>query len=423
MARFVLRCAAVRVAFVLSAFPVVSQLFIVEQIAGLLDLGVDVEIFAARPPPPAPTHDKIGRYGLLERTHYHERPGGIAAWRKLARGAMQASPDARERLRRMVSKSVSSSRSLSPRPAIYGLELLERPAFEVVHVHFGPTARLLAPLRASGYAAPLVTTFHGFDANVEPRKQGTGMYRFLFRVGDLFTVNSRFLERRLVSLGCDPARIELLPMGVDLDELQFAERTLANGSPVKVLSVARLVEAKGIESAIRAVASLIQQGRNIEYRVVGDGELERPLSSLVSELGVGDRIQLVGAQPHQRVRELYRESHLFVLPSVRSARGDEETQGVVVQEAQASGMPVIVSDVGGIREGIAENRSGVVFPAGDAEALARAIDRLMSEPARWPTMGRVGRDLVQERYARSQHCRRLLDLYGTAIRTRRLSAT
>lgn len=415
----VLCCCAVRVAFVLDRFPVASELFIVEQIAGLLDLDVDVEIFAGKPASPVVAHDKIERYRLLSRTHYGERSRNARGWAQVAARAA-GSPLLRRRLMSLALHSFTGLRSRSPVPMLCGMAVLERPRFDVVHAHFGHFAQLVAPLRASGYAAPLVATFHGYDANVEPRRSGSDMYRYLFRVGDLFTVNSRFLEQRLHALGCDPARIRLLPMPVDLEQLEFEEKKLADGEPVRLLSVARLVEAKGIETAIRAVARLADKGYKVDYRIVGDGELRSSLASVIGELGLRNRVQLLGAQPHQEVRRLYRESHVFVLPSVRSARGDEETQGVVVQEAQAAGLPVIVSDVGGVREGIVENESGVVFHAGDVDDLAKAVEELVARPSTWARMGRAGREFVCARYTQRAHCRRLLELYEAAIHEDRL---
>src|SRR5690606_36737067 len=104
----------------------------------------------------------------------------------------------------------------------------------------------------------------------------------------------------------------------------------------------------------------------------------------------------------------------FVLPSVRSKRGDEETQGLVVQEAQANGLPVVVSDVGGIREGIAENESGLVFRAGDVDHSAKVLRGLIQRKDQWPEMGRAGRRLVEERYASDVLVRRLLACYERA---------
>src|SRR5690606_1422353 len=148
---------------------------------------------------------------------------------------------------------------------------------------------------------------------------------------------------------------------------------------------------KGFDCSIRAVRRLLDAGLDLEYEIVGAGEERAALDSLIRELALSGRVRLLGAKRDHEVSQLYQRAHLFVLPSVRSPRGDEETQGLVVQEAQANGLPVVVSDVGGIREGIAENESGLVFRAGDVDHLAKVLRGLIQRKDQWPEMGRAGR--------------------------------
>ena len=114
--------------------------------------------------------------------------------------------------------------------------------FDIIHCHLGPVGISGAHLKELGIPGRLVTTFHGYDAGLYPHEHGLGVYRTLFRVGDLFTANTDYTAHRMVYLGCPSNRLVVLPVGVDLSSLTFRERTLMPGEPVKLLTVARLVE-------------------------------------------------------------------------------------------------------------------------------------------------------------------------------------
>lgn len=405
-----------RIAFVAGRFPVLSEVFILQQVTGLLELGADVEIFANRPPPGEPIHDLYRDYGLASRTHYpSEAPAGrLRRWVDLGRRAANVDRARWPALARTLFQSTSTRAGIPFLSMSRAVELLRRDRYDIVHAHFGDSGRICAALPKS--EARLVTTFHGYDANVAPRLAGPHIYRDLFSRGDAFTVNSQFLRRRLVSLGCPDNRITILPMGVDLDKFACTPRRRRPGEPVDLLTVGRLVPAKGIAYAIRAVAELLARGVALRYRIVGDGEERVPLEALIRELGVGDRVTLEGPKPHEEVRALYHEAHVFVLPSVRTPRGDEETQGLVVQEAQAAGAPVIVTDIGGVAEGILPGESGLSCRAADTASLSGAIERILARSDDWPAMGLAGRRLVEQKYSLPSLNRALLDLYQSLKR-------
>jgi colanic acid/amylovoran biosynthesis glycosyltransferase len=417
-----------RIALVVGRFPVLSEVFVLQQVTGLLALGADVQIFAGRPPPGEATHELYRAHDLASRTHYFEDPPAGTLRRASALAARAASAG-RARLpliARTLARSVARGKGASLAPVLRLMGLLSRAPFDVVHAHFGDSGRLCAALPAS--AAKPVTTFHGYDANVAPRIEGEGegegegkdrpIYRALFSRGDAFTANSRFLRERLVTLGCPADRITILPMGVNLAEWPFSPRSLRPGQPVELLTVGRLVPAKGIGYAIRAVAELQSRGVAVRYRVVGGGEERDALAELIRELGVSGRVELLGPRPHEEVRALYATAHVFVLPSIPTPRGDAEAQGLVVAEAQAAGMPVVVTDTGGVAEGILPDVTGVVCRAADARALAGAIQRILARRDAWPSMGRAGRALVEAKFDLARQNRALFELYESLVATK-----
>lgn len=285
--------------------------------------------------------------------------------------------------------------------------------FDVIHCHFGMNGqRAVAAREAGAVSGAVVTTFHGFDVNVDRWSKG---YGHLFRAGDLFTANTQFTADRATELGCPPDRIEILPMSVRTAECQFRERRRSPGEPLRVLSVARLVEKKGLEYGIRAIGHVARAGIDVEYTVVGDGPLRNHLRDVAAQLGIAERVHFLGWRTQEELAGIYDTAHLFMLPSVTAANGDREGQGLVLQEAQAQGLPVISTLHNGIPEGVLDGVSAVLVRERDATALGGALQALALDPDRWIEMGRAGRRFVEERYDPTTLTNRLMEVYRRAL--------
>lgn len=416
--------APLRIAFFVGQFPVVSETFIIRQITGLLDLGHEVDVFSdTRPEPGEPVHAAVAKYRLLERTTYMDMPPECAPWELPAwplsgetwlPGAAVAIPNWKrladalpalgrclERAPALTEQALSEehsghrARSLS---ALYRLDRLSAlpGGYDVLHAHFGPVAESFRFAREL-WRAPLVVSFHGYDFTTVPRTQGARVYERLFSAADLVTVNSGFTLSRLAKLGCPHNKLGQLPVGLDLEAFPFHARTRRAGEPVRVLTVARLVEIKGHEFAIRAVAKARQRHPELHYDIVGDGPLRKELEALIAELGLQNGVTLHGAREGGYIQELMTRAHFAVLASV-SVEGDQEGQGLFLQEAQACGLPVLATQHGALPEGLLPELSGCLVPERDVEALAARLAFLLEHPDVWPEMGQRGREFVAKYY-------------------------
>ncbi len=245
------------------------------------------------------------------------------------------------------------------------------------------------------------------------------MYQKLFAEADLVTVNSEYSRRRVEQLGCPAARLHILPVGLDANEFQFSERTRQPDHPVRILTVARLVEIKGHEYVLRALALVRQQVPEIRYDIVGDGPSRPKLDALIRELKLEPVVTLHGALDGPGIRNLMARAHLFVLASV-SVEGDQEGQGLALQEAQAAGLPVVATRHGALPEGMVPGKSGFLVPERDVEALAERLTFLLAHPELWPALGRAGRGFAEARYDIRALSRQLTQIYETAIANFRL---
>ncbi len=410
-----------RIAMIVNQFPALSETFVLSQITGLIDRGHSVDIFASQPRAEGTVHQDVLDYGLLERTTYYSSalvtPPSI-----VRRVASAARVVAREvgRNPRPIAHALNvvryGKRAASLRMLHHIAPFLGRGPYDIIQCHFGPSGILAAFLQSIGaIQGKLITTFHGHDVTAYVRAHGPGVYADLFRRGARFLHVSEYLGRKLKALGSPPERTMLHRVGVDIERFAFAPRVLAPGEPVRLITVARLVEKKGLEYSIRAVAQVARRHPNLRYRIVGDGKLREPLQRLIAELGMGDTIELLGWKSQDEVRRLYAESHLFVLGSVTASNGDEEGLPVALQETQAMGLPAVCTRHSGFPEGLVEGRSGLLVPERDVEAMAAAIATLIEHPERWPEMGRAGRAHIEEHFDNRKLNDRLVELYESVI--------
>jgi colanic acid/amylovoran/stewartan biosynthesis glycosyltransferase WcaL/AmsK/CpsK len=402
-----------RVAFLLKLFPATSETFVVNQIIGLLNRGHEVDVFSEHRNTGELWHADIEKSQILERTTYAEMPCGrthrvIKAVYALAKASLHgrfrfwSALDSRRFGRQ------ASNLSLACRAA----PLLGRPNYDVVQCHFGPAGIFAQTLRdLDALRGPLVTMFHGYDISRYVQQHGPGAYRDLFARGDLFTCPSEFVRNQLIATGCPPEKVRKFQLGTDLKRFSFKERTLDSSDAIRLVTVARLTEKKGLEYSIRAVAKLTQRFKRLEYNIIGDGDLRPRLTQLIEALGLGSTVRLLGWKTQAEVQLLLDQSHVFVLASVESGNGDIEGLPVVLQEAQAMGLPVVCTRHSGIPEGILDGKSGFLVPERDVDALADRLADVISRPEAWPEMGRQGRAFVETEYDLDKRNDALVELY------------
>ncbi|KRT65818.1 MAG: glycosyl transferase group 1 [Candidatus Dadabacteria bacterium CSP1-2] len=403
-----------KIGFIVSSFPSLSQTFILNQITGLLDLGHDVEIFARNNPNEPKKHPDIYKYHLNQRTHYMPHiPHSILKRRLKAIYLIitnfHKSPF---NILKLLNIPKYGKDTLS---LIYTLIPFLDKSFDILHCHFGPNGIISLYLKEMGISGKYITTFHGYDISGYPRIMGENIYNNLFRKVDLITWNANLTKRCVIELGCDEDKIIILPYGIRIEKFRFSERKVQDKEPIRILTVGRLVEKKGHEYAIKAIAEVVKRHGNIEYMIAGDGPSRSKLENLVVTLEIENYVKFLGAVDQDEVLKLYERSHIFLLSSVTASDGDSEGLPVVLLEAQAVGLPIISSLHGGIPEGVLDSKSGFLVPEKDVDALADKIEYLIKNPELWSEMGRYGRKFVEERYDIQKLNQRLVKIYKALL--------
>jgi colanic acid/amylovoran biosynthesis glycosyltransferase len=408
-----------RIAFLVSEFPSVSQTFVLNQIVGLIDLGHDVHIFADRSGNTATIHDTYEKYDLSRHTHYYRIPKNwLVRIVKAIAFIIQYAPRNYDVIFRSLNIFRHGKQAWSLSLLFRSIPLLERePPFDIIHCQFGTLglrAVSLMPVRTGN--RKIVTSIRGSDVTVFLKKH-PGIYRELFKEGALFLPVCEFLKERLIQEGCAEEKIVVHYSGIDCSKFGFLQRRRQSGEPTKVLTIARLVEKKGVAFAIEAVAALLSKGEQIEYRVVGDGLLRGSLQQMIERMGVERQIKLLGWKTHEDVKRLLEESHVMVAPSLTSDGGDQEGIPNAIKEAMATGLPVISTFHSGIPELVTDGVTGFLVPERDAASLSASLEYLIKHPRVCSEMGLAGRRQVEQKFDTHRLNKELEELYVSVMRS------
>ena len=263
----------------------------------------------------------------------------------------------------------------------------------VMHAHFGSSA-LPASRIARALGIPLVVTYHGMDITVAARTEAEReRRRRAFAAADRVLAVSEFIADALVAAGCPREKITLHYIGVDT--ARFAPGT-APRSTTEVLFVGRLVEKKGVPHLLRAIAEVRRTVPAAELVLAGDGPLREGLAREAAALGVPARF--LGVQTPEQVQQLMRRAAVLAGPSIADVRGNAEGLPITFLEAQASGLPLIVSTSGGSGEGVVNGTTGFLFTPGDEAALAGHLRTLLGDAALCARMSAAARAHIERKF-------------------------
>lgn len=408
-----------KIAFIVDKFPSLSQTFILNQVTGLLDRGHEVDIYASERGSTSKVHPAVENYHLCDRTYYLPQiPENLLGRVFKGIGLLLANgyKDPGCLLKAFnVFKYGKQAMSLW---LLYTVIPSFKKSYDIIHCQFGTQSyRGMSFRNINTPDAKLITTFRGDDISRFVREKGTEIYNELFKTGDFFMVNCDFFRQRAIALGCDGNKIVVHRSGLDCSRFPFRPRHLPADGQIRITTIGRLVEKKGIEYSIRAVAKQVRVTPNLEYNILGDGCLRESLQELIDHLNVGNVIHLLGWKTEQEIIEIINNSQIFIAPSVTAKDGNQDAPINVLKEAMAMGLPVISTYHGGIPELVEDGVSGFLVPERDADALAEKLGYLIDHPEIWSEMGKAGQACVKAHYDLDKLNDRLVEIYQQLLAT------
>ena len=390
-----------RVGYVLKRYPRYSETFIVNEILAHEGAGLEIEIFALRPPTDTHFQDRISRV----RAPVHYLPASVSKTASFWSAVRKASDELPEFWPRFA-EALHEDPIEAYQAVCLAREIRQRQITHL-HAHFATSSTTVARLAALFAGVSYSFTAHAKDIFHE-EVQYEELSQKLRDATSVVTVsdyNVDFLQREY---GDAATTVRRIFNGLNLDDFPF--RTPRN-RPNRVVSVGRLVAKKGFSVLIEACALLVARGCDFSCQIVGEGELEEPLKNQIRELGLDMHIDMLGPRPQRDVIELLADAAVFAAPCIVGEDGNRDGLPTVLLESMAVGTPCISTDVTGIPEVIRDGETGLLARQGDAASLADGIERLLFNPDLRDELACRARLLIQEQFDIHSNAAKIRELF------------
>ncbi|MEX2512906.1 MAG: glycosyltransferase family 4 protein [Cyclobacteriaceae bacterium] len=357
------------------------------------------------------------KYGLQERTQYFYNPKS-----KSVKSVWEGLNYALKHI-----GNVSFLKAFLAIKAIFGKKVVPLFAFnyvflegiedlDILHAHFGEMGVFAAKMKKAGFLnkPKIVVSFHGHDIFPYKKKIYKKEYRIFETYSDALLVNSEYSKNLLLDI-ISNKKIIKVPVGLNLAYFKPNERDLEK-IKIRIIFLGRLVHLKGGLLMIDIFYRLSKNNSSLELVIIGDGEKRNKIENKIKEYGLVDSVVLKGALSQDQVISEFKSSSIYVYPGLFDPffqSGD--TQGLVVQEAQAMELPVVCSDIGGIKYGMVDGETGILVGERDIDGFVEKIQMLLDNPELRRKMGKAGREFVQKNFDSKVIGDRLIGVYQNIL--------
>ncbi|MHA3771044.1 glycosyltransferase [Verrucomicrobiota bacterium sgz303538] len=382
-----------RLAYLYSRYPIVSQTFCDTEMLALERMGVELEIYSIYPPPTSFRHGHAAR--LKAPIHYAPAAQILKVGETAAKknGHWPAELIAEHEKRYGPEYKVA----LRARNALYFADLFKARGITHFHVHFANRAAHTAMFIKAISGIPFSLSTHGQDFMVDLGNDD--LLREICREAE-FIANETEFSKGLVANLCPDSAGKMFRVFNGMDLTNFpAPKTATESAVPRIVSIGRLIEFKGFHHLISACATLRDRGIAFECEIVGEGPWRAALEDQIAQLKVGDRVRLLGALPQEEVFGKLRGCDIFTLPCIVDHNGASDVFPTVILEAMASAKAVVSTRLAGVPEQIDSGRTGLLVDPGDERALADALARLLQSPELRREYGQAARQRLENEFA------------------------
>ncbi|MEM6612639.1 MAG: glycosyltransferase [Cyanobacteria bacterium P01_C01_bin.72] len=277
---------------------------------------------------------------------------------------------------------------------------------QYLHIHFAHV-----PTQIGMYAAMLTGIPFSFTAHANDLFANQLLLSEKVSRAKTAVTISEYNRQFLIDQGLEAARIEVVRCGIDTAKHSYLPLK-SRATPVKIGSLGRLVEKKGMDDLILALSQLAQKGIDFQLEIAGGGGLEGDLKSMAIAEKLESKIKFIGVIPHEQVYEWMKGLDLFVLACKQDAQGDRDGIPVVLMEAMTIGIPVVSTRISGISELIEHESSGFLANPSDPNSLAAMIEQFLQQ-SDLSAMTQAARQRVVEEFELTTNVRRLRAIFNT----------
>ncbi len=258
---------------------------------------------------------------------------------------------------------------------------------DIFHSHFASLAKFGAQHAAEYYGVPFTITTHAYDLyKTNPRSYTKTLLQRADRIVTISEYNKTNIRDRFTA----DTPIDIVRAGIRPEKFEPTGST----KPNRVVTISRFVEKKGLPYALKAVSIAAEEISDIEYHIIGSGELEAQLVEIVDRLGIEKNVKFLENVTDQRLVTELDEARSFLLPCVIAESGDRDGIPVVLMEAMAMKTPPVSTTVSGIPELIDHEQNGLLTEPRNPETTADALIRLLQNDSEWRAYSKAAREKV-----------------------------
>jgi colanic acid/amylovoran biosynthesis glycosyltransferase len=380
-----------RLAQIVSRFPMVTETFVLYELEAMEKLGVTVELYSLLREHPKVVHPEAEKW--VKRAHYLPflSPKILRAhWHFIRHNPERYFRTVAEVLRGTWGcvRCFGAALAFLPKAVRFAYEMEEQ-GIQHVHAHFAYHSAVAALIvhRLSGI--PFSFTARGSDVQSDAH-----MLKEKVEAAD-FVISVSEYNKDIILRKCGPGvgkKIRVIHGGVNVDRLSPRPKSGADRL-LRILCVARFEEVKGHAYLVEACRLLKRRGLPFECRLLGDGPVAPQIDNQIKRSGLSGEVLMLGPQPYHEVIEQFSRTDVVVLATAPTASGKREGIPNVLKEAMACGLPVVATPSGGIPE-LVDESCGIFVRPKDPAAIADALQRLYDQPALRRRMGITGREKI-----------------------------
>jgi glycosyltransferase involved in cell wall biosynthesis len=393
-----------RLGYLYSRYPVISQTFCDAEMLALERRGLELVIGSVYPPLTSLRHEYIAR--LRAPIHYAPPQEILRILERNAKNTDIWPLDLVEQ--HDGSYGAKAKAEQRARNALYFAEFFARSGVDHVHVHFANRAAHTAVFLKEISGIPFSVTAHGQDF-----MKDLGSDDLLREICDAaeFVAAETDYSRDLLRERCpnSAAKSHRVHNGIDLERFPTPLSCNDNRIP-RIVSVGRLVPFKGFDDLIDASAELARRRIDFVCDIIGDGPLRETLQAKIAQLDLSSRVNLLGSLSQGAVLEKLQAADIFALASTTDAQGATDVFPTVILEAMASARPVVSTRLAGIPELVVDGQTGMLVSPGDSAALTQALERFLRDPELRLRFGHAGRQRIEQHFRIEQTVKPLIEM-------------